>query len=374
MQPSTRWTRPGGWRNVSSDVGPPLTGTGMRLLIDVLHPAHVHFFRHFIEEMTARGHQCWILSREKDVATDLLDAFNLPHQVISQQRPGLWMLARELLQRVSSTRRAIQEFQPDLILGLMGPSIALAGRLTRRRTIVFYDNETTHRLNWIVCRLVDAWISPRAYRHDYGSKHLRYAGYHELAYLHPARFTVDPSRLTAHGLDPAKPFSLLRFVAWESIHDGGETGLGLSGKRRAIELLGRMGDVYISSEHPLPAAFEAYRLNLPVEQIHHALAAATVVVGESSTMASEAACLGTHAVFVSKSGRGVNDEQQARYGLVRNFNGGSVPDALGYLEGLVTRNPDAIKAEAQAQRDHMLTEVVDVTAYLIDYVENLAPE
>lgn len=341
----------------------------MRLLIDVLHPAHVHFFRNFMSEMQYRGHELRIASRQKDVATQLLDAYGFQHTVISTQRSGHMRLGMELAHRVAATSKIIRDFRPDAILGLMGPSIALAGRMHGIRTLVFYDNETTHRLNQVIARLADAWISPRGFQRDYGTKHLRYDGYHELAYVHPARFMPDPERLRVHGIDPAKPFSLLRFVAWESIHDGGESGFTVAGKRRAVEILSQLGPVYISSERPLPPEFQQYQLKLPVEDILHALAFATLVVGESSTMASEAACLGTHAVFVSKSGRGVNDEQERRYGLVRNFTGGHEAEALSWLEHLARRDPAEIKAEAQARRDSMLADVVDVTGFLVDFVE-----
>lgn len=341
----------------------------MRLLIDVLHPAHVHFFRNFMADMQNRGHELRVISRQKDVATQLLDAYAFKHTIISSQRSGRLRLGIELVRRVAATSKIIRDFRPDAILGLMGPSIALAGRMHGIRTLVFYDNETTHRLNQLTARLADAWISPRGFQHDYGTKHLRYDGYHELAYVHPARFTPDPERLRVHGLDPAKPFSVLRFVAWESIHDGGESGFTVAGKRRAIEILSQLGPVYISSERPLPPELERYRLKLPVEDVLHALAFATLLVGESSTMASEAACLGTHAVFVSKSGRGVNDEQERRYGLVRNFTGGREAEALGWLEHLARRDPAEIKGEALAQREAMLADVVDVTGFLVDFVE-----
>ena len=109
------------------------------------------------------------------------------------------------------------------------------------------------------------------------------------------------------------------------------------------------------------------------EDIHHALAFATLVVGESSTMASEAACLGTFAGFVSKSGRGVNDEQEARYGLVRNFNGGREAEALAWLERLAAGDPAALKACARERQRRMLEDVVDVTGFLVDYVERENP-
>ncbi len=341
----------------------------MRVLIDILHPAHVHFFRCFIGEMRGRGHEIKILSRHKDVAVDLLDAYGLEHQAISTQRAGKARLAGELAQRIAETVKVIREFKPDVVLGVMGPAIAAAGAITNTKTFVFYNNETSHKINRVVARIADAYITPRAYKGDYGSKHLRYDGCHELAYLHPNRFTPDPERLRRHGIDPARPYSLMRFVGWESIHDGGESGLSLENKRKAVDLLSRMGPVYISSEKPLPPEFEPYRLSLPVNDMHHAIAHATVVAGESSTIASEAACLGVHAIFVSKTGRGVNDEQEERFGLVRNFNGGREQDAIAYLNALTRRDPAEIKAEAAARGRRMIAQTTDVTQFLIDYVE-----
>ncbi len=341
----------------------------MRVLVDILHPAHVHFFRNFIFEMQSRGHDVRVLSRNKDVAVPLLESYGIDHTILSTQRPGRLRLAMELAQRIYKTQRAILDYKPDILMGAMGPSITLPGRASRVRTLVFYNNETTARLNAIVARIADAWISPRALKGSYGEKHIRYNGCHELAYLHPNRFTPDPDRLRRRGIDPEKPYSILRFVAWESIHDHGESGLDLEGKRKAIDILSRLGPVYITSEKTLPPEFEPYRLNLPVEDMHHALAFATLTAGESSTVASESACLGAHAVFISKTGRGVNEEQEERYGLVKNFTGGRQNDALRYLEALAGEDPDQIKDKAQRLRQEMLDDVIDVTAYMADLAE-----
>ena len=67
----------------------------MRVLIDILHPAHVHFFRNFCSEMESRGHSVCITARDKDRSVDLLRAFGLPYQQISQQKSGAGGLAVE---------------------------------------------------------------------------------------------------------------------------------------------------------------------------------------------------------------------------------------------------------------------------------------
>ena len=52
-----------------------------------------------------------------------------------------------------------------------------------------------------------------------------YAGYHELAYLHPNRFRPDPAALDAFGVSPDEPYSIVRFVSWQAVHDRRERGL-----------------------------------------------------------------------------------------------------------------------------------------------------
>jgi len=44
----------------------------VKILIDIGHPAHVHFFSRFAREMLTKGHEILFTSREKDVTIDLL--------------------------------------------------------------------------------------------------------------------------------------------------------------------------------------------------------------------------------------------------------------------------------------------------------------
>lgn len=58
----------------------------MRILIDMGHPAHVHFFKHAIRELESRGHKIKITARDKDVTLQLLDAYGFEYEV----RPSGW--------------------------------------------------------------------------------------------------------------------------------------------------------------------------------------------------------------------------------------------------------------------------------------------
>ena len=136
----------------------------MRVLIDILHPAHVHFFRNFYAEMEARGHELCITARDKDRSVELLRAFDLPYQQISQQKRGAG-LAVEMAQRTPRLMSVMRSFRPDAMAGIMGPSIALAGRLRLRPVpaVVFYDTEFAVQTNRIVYPLAYSVCTPDSY-------------------------------------------------------------------------------------------------------------------------------------------------------------------------------------------------------------------
>jgi predicted glycosyltransferase len=248
----------------------------------------------------------------------------------------------------------------------MGPSIALAGAIRRVPAVVFYDTEFARQTNWFVYPLAHSVVTPDCYQGRVRGTHRSYAGYHELAYLHPDRFEPDPRRLAAFGVSADEPYSIVRFVSWQAVHDRNEKGLTGEQKRVLVETLERHGRVLISSEAPLPEDLAAYEVKGPVEDIHHLLAHAQLIVGESATMSSEAAVLGVPAVMIATTGRGYTDDQERRYGHVRHFTEDEYEDAVAAVEELFTEDPRRLGQEA---RSRLLTDKIDVTRWMIDYFE-----
>ena len=196
--------------------------------------------------------------------------------------------------------------------------------------------------------------------------HTLYAGYHELAYLHPNRFTPDPAVLAEFGVSPGEPYSIVRFVSWQAVHDRRERGLSAKQKRHLVEVLQRRGRVLISSEGALTGDLAGLAARGPVEKIHHLIAHARLVVGESATMSSEAAVLGVPAVYIATTGRGYTDDQERRYGLVRHFTEDQYDMALTAIEEILAAPP----ATWHDARQRLLAEKIDVTAWMTDYFES----
>jgi len=338
----------------------------MRVLIDVMHPAHVHFFRNFHNEMQARGHDVVITARAKDRSLELLEAYGLPYRHLSTQTASGRVGVTDLVQHTRGVLKVMREFRPDVLTAIGGPAIALAGKLRRTPAVVFYDTEFAVHTNTWVYPLARSVVTPDCYHGRVRGRHLTYAGYHELAYLHPARFTPDERKLDAFGVRPDEPFSIVRFVSWQALHDRHEVALTLEQKHDLVQRLADRGRVFISSEAPLPPSLAELAITGPVADIHHLMAYSQLFVGESATMASESAVLGVPGVFVAKTGRGYTDDEERRYGLVRHFLPEAFDQAVEAVDGFFERGPRAFGAEA---RQRLLAEKVDVTGWMIDYFE-----
>jgi predicted glycosyltransferase len=169
------------------------------------------------------------------------------------------------------------------------------------------------------------------------------------------------------GLTNEEIYSVLRFVSWNASHDRGHAGMPLDRKRDLVALLTQYGKVVISSEAPLPDEFEPHRVSVSAHRMHDLLAAASLYVGEGATMASEAAILGTPAIYTNSLSLGYLEDQEMKYGLVHNL-----PDSestMAMTKELLER-PDG-HAEFVKKRDEMLADTIDVTEFICEEVERI---
>ena len=338
----------------------------MNILVEVTHPAHVHFFRNAIDTWLKHGHQIVITTRDKDITLQLLDEFGYSYRCLSKMRRGVLGLAIELIERGVRLSGVIRQFKPDIIVSIAGTFNVHAAKLFGIPDIIFYDTENATISNKISYPFASAICTPAAYIHDLGKKHVRYEGYHELAYLHPNWFQPDEKVLQKSGLSVNEPFSIVRFVGWTSGHDINLHGFSEKGKIKLVETLKRFGEVLITSEAPLPDELAQYQVKIPPSEIHHLMAYARILVGESATMASESVMLGRPAIYVSPVGRGYTDEQERKYDMCFTFADENL--AIEKTEALLG-NPD-LDAEWKKKHDKFLSEKIDVTTWMVDYVEH----
>ena len=337
----------------------------MRVVVTVQHPAHVHFFRPIVERLRERGNDVRIFAREKDVALDLLEHYELGHTVLAGKPDSLGGLARTQATYEFRLLRAAREFDPDVMTAIGGTAVAHVSRLVDARSVVWVDNEGIfgHR---ITTPFAHAVCTPRRFRENFGGKHVRYDGYQELAYLHPDRFEPDSGRLLRHGVDPDDRYAFVRFRDWSALHDVGEAGFSGADKRELVESLSDHGTVYVSSESPLPSGFDAHRLPVPPHLVHDLLYYADLYVGDSATMSTEAALLATPAVrcqsFAGDGDDMSNFVELAEHGLLYSTDDGA--EAVREAKALARCEETA--AAWRRRRRRLLDGKIDVAPFAVE--------
>jgi predicted glycosyltransferase len=336
-----------------------------RFLIDINHPAHVHFFKNLILEFKRLGHEVIITAIDKDITISLLEEYGFTYLLAG--RYGKKTIEKIALIPYNDFMMYKIAFQarPDALLGLASYKIGHAGRLLGKKVFVFDDTEHSTGEIMLYSPFATAVFTPECFGADLGKKQVRYAGYHELAYLHPNRYQPSPALLHGLGLSENSVFSIVRFVSWQASHDRGVHGLTDGTKIAAIKAMDAFGPVFITSEKKLPPDLEKYRLAIKPSQVHDLMAYASLVYGESATMSSEAAILGVHSIFCDVCGRGYTDEEERRYGLVSNFrlDAESQSRSVAKISELLSL-PD-LKSLGQRKRQKLLAEKIDVTGFIL---------
>ena len=340
----------------------------MNILIDIGHPAHIHYFRNAIRLWQRHGHRVLITARDKEVTFSLLRAYGLPY--VSRGAGGRGLLGKllYLLKGDRAIIRAASGFRPDVLLSFGSPYAAQASQWLGKPHIAFDDTEHARLEHAMYLPFTDSVVTPVAFRKNMGNKQIRFQGFIELCHLHPAHFQPDPAVLTMVGLTKGEPFIVLRFVSWGASHDVGQQGISQAQKISLVRDLSRYARIFISSEGPLPGELEPYRLTLPPQRLHDLLACARLYIGEGSTTATECALLGVPNILISSLLKpatcpGVHLEL-ARYGLQSLFTSFD-----GVLARAVALLGEGVPADYQQRRQVMLADTIDVTAFMVWLVE-----
>lgn len=355
----------------------------MNILFVSGHPAQVHNFRNVREALIKAGHKVFWLTTPKDIATNLLDIYRIPYEVLYKPKKGmldmLWAQIRNVIWEIGYLRLN----KIDIAVTRTCTFTTIAARLCGIKHIITGDTEhASHKLK-MFSDMVDTIILPGCFNFQLRKDELRFPGNTEIYYLHPNQFTPKPV-WNLLGVEPNTRFAIVRFVKWDAWHDtqlvGGFT---LDQKRELIARLSKHLKVFISSESELPADLEPYRIHIPIERMHDVQAAAALFVGESATMASESVVLGTPAIYIDEVGRGYTDEE-AREELLWMYRpvpsrealkegepdwiSGGVQECIAKAEEIADAKFDS-EAYAKRHKAWMATKI-DCTAFLTWFIEN----
>lgn len=341
----------------------------MRILIDIGHPAHVHLFRFFAIEMKKRGHKVYFSATDKEFEHYLLKSFGFEYYSLGKRYKSIIGKLFGLIYFDFKLLLYAIKIKPHILISHGSFYASHIAFLLRKPHISLEDTFNNEQV--ILYKYFTKAILTGNYVHPYiGKRNIKYHGYHELAYLHPNQFQPNPDIYSFLNIEQGESYTLVRFVAWDATHDIKHQGISFENKLKLVEEINKINKVFISSESPLPPELEEYKLNLPPEKIHDALSFANLIVGESATMAAEAAVLGTPAVYLDNTGRYYTKELEDKYGMVFNYSESKEDQVKAINKAIEIISIKNNKEYWAKKREILLKDKIDVTNFLAWFVEN----
>jgi predicted glycosyltransferase len=346
----------------------------MKIVIYLNHPAHFHLFKNVWQGLEDNGHKIIILCKKKDILDELLKAHGVKYlNVLSHGRgDSRFSMILSIVKRGIRLINIIRKEKPDLIIGTAF-ELAHIGKLLKIPFISVNEDDAAMIPLW--SKYSYPWasliLSPISCDNsEWNNKSVKYDSYHELAYLHPNNFKPQRRIVEKHLGDKVKDFVIIRFAKLNAHHDKGISGIDTDLAQKIISIAEVHCDVYITSERELEPQFEKYRININPLDIHHILAFAKLYIGDSQTMAAEAAVLGTPSVrfndFVGKLG--YLEELEHKYGLTKGIKT-SEPDIL--LETVKCYFSESnLKDIFSKRKEKMLADKIDLASFLVWFIEN----
>ena len=340
----------------------------MKYLFELNHPKHYYQFKYVMQTLKSQGHEIVVLARDKDVLLNVLEEEGVPYIVFGKHRKAMWAKILGTFGLMVNYWNIARRERPDVIVSKASWYGTAMAKALHKKSVIFPDSEVVKVTKRDVVPLCTRVVTPQPFQLNYGEKHRRIAGIFEDCYLAPSVLHPDSTVVERYGL--RKPYAIVRFVGWYANHDVGNGGFNYEQKKTLVETIARYMNVYISSEKPLPEELSAYKLPTPANAIHDVLYCADLYIGDSQTMAAEAALLGTPAIrsntFVVPNDMSNFIMLEKEYGMLYN-----IADPAEAIEKAKQLAENPRKAEWLQKREQYYAHVGDTNAAIVDMLTEI---
>ena len=340
----------------------------MKVCVFILTPGQTYFWQHILEKLESEGNEVLILARDYGETLSIMRERGITHTPFIPEKNSKMGKILSVPNDVLKAYQILRKWKPDVLLGY-GFYEGCLGGLLHVPAITFTDLEpTVNKIHTFEHKLVkpflSEYITPELFGCDVGPKHTRIPCLKEIAYLHPNYYQPDDSIYEILGLEKGTKYFLLRFNAFDSIHDVGHHGFSANEREEIFDYLAQYGEVLITSEiEDLPERMKSKVIRIPKSRFHDVLYYSSLVVTDAHTVAAEAALLGTYSIR-SNSYVGENDSVAYRtlegYGVMNNYS--SFEDVMKRLREVVNDSEDTI--DIQDNLNHLYDEMIAVVDYM----------
>lgn len=344
----------------------------MKIMIDMNHPAHVHYFRNLIKDMEKKGHQFCVVNRDDGMINQLLDYYGIRH-IIRNKRPKKPSTLNSLLNLAKNIGYCVWnsfKFHPDMYMGFASSSCAITSRIFRKPCILMDDTEhnvINHKLYLPCCSTV---LTPFYFKKDFnknavgGGKQIRFNAFVEQLYLHSEVYEASTDVLKQLNVKP-REYVLVRYISYDAHHDLVAHPLDDETKKEIVRRIAQHYTVFVSLERSINDSFyHEYKLNISPEQMHDVEANAKFLVTEGGTMGTECFVLGVPFINLNPLRCGSVDYQCSNYPN-RAYHTTDKEEALKIIDKLLETNVDT---EKELRKLEEMT--INPTMFLEWFIEN----
>ena len=343
-------------------------------LFYLVHPAKFHFHKVQINELIRKGHKVDIIINTKDILEELVTEEGWKFTNIfpkSRKIKGFHVYLAAGISLLLSIYRLWKFAYGEKYDLFIGDALVYLGRLKGTPSLYPTDDvlaAVPEQKIWFIPS--NYIIAPEVTDiGKYFTKKITYKGYKALAHLHPNHFSPNIDILPLE-LRDGKPFFLIRCTAFGATHDINKSGIADKLLFSLEKMLLPYGKIFITTERRLPVHFNKYVLNCKKNEMAHYIAFAKIFIGDSTTMSTEAAILGTPSVEFDEYFYEIEQmiELEEKYNLIHCFSTNQNQEFLAKISELVLM-PD-LKEIYAIRRQKLLDETIDVSAFLIWFFEN----
>ncbi|MFI3297887.1 MAG: DUF354 domain-containing protein [bacterium] len=287
----------------------------MKILIDINHPAHVHYFKNIIKIMESKGHSFVVVNRDDAIINKLLDIYNIKH-FTRNKRNTKKSTIRGILYLLNMIRYIIKKSiteKPDMYLGFASSACAVVAFLFREKSIILDDTEHNKMNHAIYTRFCSEIYTPFYFEKKLGKKQNYFDAYIEQLYLRSNYYHNDTAVLSELGLQQYN-YILVRYISYDAQHDKYVKPISEMMKKQIITELSQKYKVIVSCESSVVDDFyKQYMFKISPDKMHNLIANAKYFISEGATMACEAGILGTPYLYMNPLSVGNINTQVKNY-------------------------------------------------------------
>jgi predicted glycosyltransferase len=271
----------------------------MKILFDIGHPAHFHYFKNFIKYLKENEHKVYISARNRDIIFELISRNNLEYIDRGKGKTSFlgklfYLISTDLKLFFFSIKNKI-----DFSVGFPSTYAAHASFLRGKKHYAFNDTEHASFEKHLYPFFCFKIFTPYYFKEKINSKQLFFNGFMELSYLDKKYF--KPDFKCVYSILKTEKYAVIRFIKWgNASHDWGKIGLNKDEKKQIIQtILDKGFKVAISSEDDSDFFSDDNIIKIPSHLFHEFIYYANFVISEGGTTCNEAALLGVPNILIN---------------------------------------------------------------------------